>query len=381
MPLTSPFCRRALSVWLCGLCLGAYSLRWLAPPPGYAADLPVTVEVATTPPPDAIRPDGEAVRVTLTARLQGQALTAGHLHLTLTAPPRSTLLTTDFPHVEGTTLLDLDSDVAPDGTWSFQYIFPIRGVYTLALHVTPVPGGPGLQPTTLTKTVAVAENPEEVRNAWLFVAGLFLLGGIAGRLFARSAAARDIAQTAALLAVGLLSGGWLLGAAPAAIAQEHTHPRHASTGPRTVQGDDGWELTVEPRPGSATVGQLLELAIVLRHQGQVWTQPMEVSLTAVNQEDKKDVFQTTMLTQPGQSGPRLQFFDGAPHSVTVTARPVAETVRAVAPLSATVDLEVEALHPPMTVKLRLMALFIAILVGGMGLGFCCSGRLQEPQRV
>ena len=107
----------------------------------------------------------------------------------MTEPPRATVLTTDFPWVEGTPLLALNSDLQQDGTFTLQYIFPIRGTYLVDLELTPVPGGPAFPPTRLSKTIHISENPAEVRYAWLLVIGLFVLGVIVGMVFARSAAA------------------------------------------------------------------------------------------------------------------------------------------------------------------------------------------------
>ncbi|MGE3539499.1 MAG: hypothetical protein AB7N91_18960 [Candidatus Tectimicrobiota bacterium] len=367
----------------CGLCLllGAHALAWLLPVPGYAEDLAAEVTLSTDPPPEHIRPDGEAVRVTLSARLQGKPLSGGHLQLQVTAPPRSTILTTDFPHVEGSALLALASDLQPDGTWSMQYVFPIRGDYTFALQLVPLPGGPAFRPTSLTHTLHVAENPEEVRNIWFVVGGLFLLGVLVGHILARSAAAREALQPGNLVVFCLLTAGLLALGSPHARAQEHAHSAPVNSGTQVAQGGDGWELTVQPQPASATVGQLLDLGIVLKKDGQIWPRPLEVLLQASSQEDGKDILRTTLWTQSGQMTPRLQFFDGAPHSVTVTARPLAGSAGEVAPLTVTMGLEVLALHPPMAVKLRILALLLIVLVGGMVAGFFLPTRLKESGRA
>jgi hypothetical protein len=98
-------------------------------------------------------------------------------------------LSTGFPRVEGTPLLALDSEFT-DGSFNLQYVFPIRGTYTLDLGIAPVPGGPAFQPTRLHRMIRISENPVVARNAWLLIVGLFVLGGVTGRIFARSAAAR-----------------------------------------------------------------------------------------------------------------------------------------------------------------------------------------------
>lgn len=361
--------------WLI-LCVGH-----LLAPPGYAEDSQVAITLSTLPAETAIRPDGEAATVTLQALLGGQPLRGGRLTLYLTAPPRSKLLSTDFPHVEGSSLLALTSDLAPDGTFTFQYVFPIRGVYTLALHLEPTPEGTVFRSTDLATTLQLAENPAEVRHAWLLVLGLFGLGLVVGGAFARSAAARDRVMSSLLSLAWPLLGSLLVSGISVASAQEHAQKPNRSQRGHVVQRADGWSLEVQPQPDSATVGQLLALAIALKHDGRVWPHSMAIELVATNQEEGREVFRTTLHTQPGQPAPRLQFFDGAPHRLTVTARPYEAPGQEIPPLTATLDLEVLALHPPMAVKLRLMALLLVVLISGMAAGFFWPRRLKEPAGV
>src|SRR5437016_1037392 len=118
-------------------CFVCVWLLWVAP--GQTEDAAVTVEIASTPPLERIRPNTDLARVTLTALLHGKPLGQGHVKVQLTAPPRTTVLATGFPRVEGTALLALDSELR-DGAFTLQYLFPIRGTYTFDLDIAPVPG-------------------------------------------------------------------------------------------------------------------------------------------------------------------------------------------------------------------------------------------------
>ena len=80
-------------VWLLGVTLGQ------------AEEAAMTVEVASTPPLEHIRPNTDLARLTLTALLHGKPLGQGHVKVQLTAPPRTKILATGFPRVEGTPLL------------------------------------------------------------------------------------------------------------------------------------------------------------------------------------------------------------------------------------------------------------------------------------
>src|SRR5262245_48849449 len=82
---------------------------------GQAKEAAVTVEIASTPPLEHIRPNTDLARVTLTALLHGKPLSQGHLRVQLTAPPRTQILATGFPRVEGTPLLAFHSEFN-DGT-------------------------------------------------------------------------------------------------------------------------------------------------------------------------------------------------------------------------------------------------------------------------
>jgi hypothetical protein len=92
-------------------------------------------------------------------------------------------------------------------------------------------------------------------------------------------------------------------------------------------------------------------------------------------EDDKAVFETTTRAPTGSSFQRLQFFDGAPHTVTVTAQPVGQ--EQMTPLRAAFEMEVEGLQPPMAVKIRTLCLLIGILVVGMAAGFFLLGSSKE----
>jgi hypothetical protein len=280
----------------------------------------------------------------------------------------TTFLATGFPRVEGTTLLSLDT-LLHDGTVTLQYVFPIRGAYTLALELTPVEGGPVFPPANLWQSIDISEDPSVAHNAWMLVAGLFILGGITGIILARSAVAQERPPGLSLLA--LLLGGGLLGGLYLGTAQAH----HASTGAPVVSdhlivsGAEGWALDIQVQPFPATVGQLVHCAVALRKDGEVFAGPMALTLIAVHQEEGHTVFETHLRTPQGQSTPAVQFYDGAPHTLTVSARPAADEWQHIPLLTANLPLEVIALHPPTGVKVRMMAMLLIVLVLGMLVGF------------
>lgn len=349
-------------------CFVCVWLLWVAP--GHAEDAAVTVEIASTPPLERIRPNTDLAHVTLTALLHGKPLSQGHVKIQLTAPPRTKVLATGFPRVEGTPLLALDSELR-DGTFTLQYLFPIRGTYTFDLDIAPVPGGPAFPPTSLRQTVHIYENPVVRRNAWLLIIGLFVLGGITGVIFARSAAARERPLTRAIVGPLVLLYSALVPVSVVSAGPGHTEPAaDMARGHQVMRGADGWELEVRASPVPATVGHLVQFAIWLRQDGVVFPGMIEVAIEVANQEEAQAVAATHIRAREGHTSPGFQLYDGAPHTATITVRPVVGAERSVAPLTAVLGLDVVALHPPMAVQIRMIAILLGVLVVGMVVGFC-----------
>jgi hypothetical protein len=368
MPLTGS---SRLAFALCSgmmMAMCCLSLRLLRAAPAQAEQSPLTVEMTTMPAAEAIRPDTDLVRLTLTIRQHGQPLNNAYLQVKVTAPPRSAILSTDFPVVEGTHLLSLAS-VIRDGTLTFDYLFPIRGTYTFDLTVTPDPKRAEGLPTTLQKTLQIRENPAEVRNAWLLVSALFVFGGISGGLLARSAAARQ--QTALAVVLVILVAGFLRPEEVAAATLQ------------TPQTPAAWSLEVHPTPERATVGEPVQLAIVLKKDEKIFAAPMQVAIDIHHLEDHKAVLRAQTMAPDGATSLRFQFFDGAPHAVTVTARPVDDMTFAadVPSPRAVLDMEVTAVHPPVGVQLRLMAILIGVLAVGIMAGGFLMSTAKERRRA
>jgi hypothetical protein len=350
-------------------------LLWVAT--GQAENAAVTVEVASTPPLEHIRPNTDLARLTLTALLHGKPLGQGHVKVQLMAPPRTQFLATGFPRVEGTPLLALDSELI-DGHLTLQYLFPIRGTYTFDLEITPVPGGPAFPPTSLRKTIRIYENPVVRRNAWLLVIGLFVLGVITGAIFARSAAARERLLSRAIVGPLMLCCSVLAPLSTVAAHVGHTeHTAHGAPERQVMRGDKGWELEIHSSPMPATVGHLVQLAIWLRKDGEVFPGMTEVSIEVVNQEGTQAVVGTHIRVRQGYTSQSLQLYDGVLHTIAVTVRPMDEEASAGAPPTAVLSVDVLALHPPRAIQIRMMALLLGVLVGGMAIGFCMPWTSQE----
>lgn len=360
MPL-GDFCQSLRLCRVASLC-GLVSMLWTL------EAFAVTVSLRSSPPPDTIRPDHDMAQVTLAVQHDGQPLTHGHVQVKVTAPPHPRLLSTDFPIVEATTLLELASDLQPNGTFSFDYLFPIRGVYTFHVALQPVAGSTQFAPTAVQTPWRIHENPSEIRNAWLLVLGLFLLGGVFGLILARSARAKSA------LIVTVLLASTALGVRAEGDVRAQTE---TSKTQHVVRGEHGWALQVDATPAQATVGQPVRFDMALTKDGQVFAEETALAVELHHIEDDKPIFKTHILAPRGETSEQLQFFDGAPHRVMITAHPANRDRAGEPPLQAVFEMEVNAIHPPMAVELRTLALFIGVLTIGMVVGWFCPLSSKE----
>ena len=338
---------------------------------GQTAETGVTIEMVNTPSLEHLRLPTDLARVTLMALRHGKPLLQGHIKVQLMAPPHTPVLVPDFPRVEGTPLLAFDSDLI-GGVVTLQYRFPRRGLYTFDLELTPIPGGPVFPPTHLRKTVRISTNAVMLHPTWLLV-GLFVLGVSTGGLVARVAAARAQRRSRTLLGALVVCCSVLV---PNTMVAAHSgHPEHEAQGAperQIIRGDDGWELEIHAIPMPVTVGQPLHLALWLRKDGVVFLGMMEVAIVVVNLDEAQTVVETSTLARQGSTSQRLQLFDGVPHTIAVTVRPVGEEASGWTLPTVGLSVDVLAGSPPLMAQLRMMALGLGALLVGMAVGFCVS---------
>lgn len=124
-----------------------------------------------------VRPDLDTAEVELTfVNIQN-----GTAHIFLRSPERKFFSPTDFPIVEGTDLIDATLPIE-NGKATFQYMFPIRGDYHLKVDVV---DGEGKAVGTHELVITINENPEEVKNAVIFIAILVAFGFVVGYVLSR----------------------------------------------------------------------------------------------------------------------------------------------------------------------------------------------------
>lgn len=121
-----------LSALISAICLmGIVSYGWV----GFPQSPQPAVRLTTEPPVSQILPfEAEATRLQSPVQLTlqtvdglGKPLENADIHLTILTPPKNPWLTTDFPIVEGTKLLEIEAP-ASKGELQFQQMLPIRGL-------------------------------------------------------------------------------------------------------------------------------------------------------------------------------------------------------------------------------------------------------------
>jgi hypothetical protein len=324
------------------------------------SDLAVVLE--TTPSSGQIGPDETLTQTTLrVVDRNGQVISDAYLKLHLDAPPGNAFISTDFPIVEDTPLFEYEGTL-PEGVLAFDTIYPIRGTYRFQVEAGRNAATPVFEDTL---TLTLAENRNEIINFAVFVAFLLGLGIVAGFIIGRGSNARQMAMTgmALWLGLGLISGSTYP-------VQAHGGDGVSDTEPFTEQSRQGdLSLALTMSPGAGRVGTLNQLNFAVTDQAGSLVPDTTFDITFWHVEDDKQVFATTLAAPEGETAFEFQFFDGAEHEVRVIAHNAAGTVD----LSKVV--EVQALSPPLPLKIKTAIYLVLIVLVGIIIGL----RLQLGQ--
>ena len=297
-----------------------------------------TIDLQIQPTLENIRPLSKPARLTLTLRDgAGKAIDRAWFRVRLHAPPRGLFFSTDFPQVEGTHLIEIESPTF-QGKVEWEYVFPIRGVYRL--EVSAVDGvGDGVKQVF---PLRVRESRTKLLYLGGFLAGLFLFGVMVGRLFTRRGGEAHIAGS-------LL---WLLGSTMSicpAMAQELT-PK--------VPRDREFLVRLEVSPPK--VGQLSDIHLRLFEEKTGKSHPTHFTVAITQLEKGKRIFLLNRILTDGNLAFKFHFVDGSPHRVSSIAELTGRN-----PIRAEKDVAVTGIEPPKAVSLRALVLFLGVLVLGL----------------
>lgn len=315
----------------------------------------VSVVLQTDPPANQIGPDDTFAKTTLTVvDSSGQPISDAYLKLHLDSPPGNAFISTDFPIVENTPLMNFEGNL-PDGVLEFEYIFPIRGVYNFEVEA-------GRNPLSVTfadtLTLRLRENSNEVLNFVIMLLLLVGLGVVAGFIIGRGARARQAVASSLILLLGIAFMG-----ASVSVAQAHGGDAVSDTEPFNQSAThDDVTVTYAMTPGAGRVGTLNTLTFTATDTGGNLIPNSTFDVAFWHIEDEKPVFATTLFAPTGETSFDFQFFDGAEHEVKVNAS------NAPGAVELTWVIEVEGIDPPLLTKIKttiylVLVVFIGILIG------------------
>jgi hypothetical protein len=297
-----------------------------------------TIDLQIQPGLENIRPLSKPARLTLTLRDgAGKAIDRARLQIRLYAPPRGLFFSTDFPQVEGTPLIEIETP-SFQGKLEWEYVFPIRGVYRL--EVSAVDGvGDGLKQVF---PLRIRESRTKLVYLGTFLAGLFLFGLMVGRLFTpRSGMAHIVGGLLWLL-------GWVLSVSPAMAQQLMTK----------VPAEKKFVIRLEVSP--PTVGQLSDIHLRLFEEKTGKSHPTHLTLAITQLEKGKRIFFLKQIPTNGNLAFKFHFVDGSPHRVSSIAE-----LKGRNPIRVEKVVAVTGIEPPKAVSLRALVLFFGVLVLGI----------------
>jgi hypothetical protein len=353
------------------------------------------VLLSTNPPLEKILPfeaGTDRKQSPVTFKLQavdagGKLLTNALIKLQISTPPRNPFLTTDFPIVEGTKLLELEA-AAPNGKLEFEQMLPIRGNYQIQVNVSPLVAN-AFASYQQTLNLNVRENPVKYKFFAVIAAILLSLGLLGGWVIGGQEEIREgeIAPQSvrlllsALTVVAIVTLLFINITAEVAEAHGDAHsPKNEKIAP-SISQSQGMEVRITGNK-LATVGRLANLAVEVKDSTTgAAIKDVGLRVKAIALEDNLTVFAYQGF--PNAEGKLIwqeQFFDGSPHKVEVEAISLPESSRQFPAVKVAQFVEVEGIAPPMYIRLIGLFYFTAIVGMGMAIGLLIQHKRELPVR-
>lgn len=317
----------------------------------------------------------------------GKSLKNALMNLEILTPPRNFWLTTDFPIVEGTKLLEMQV-AAPDGKLEIQQMLPIRGNYQLKVNVSPIVVN-AFAPYQEVLNLNVRENPIKYKYLAVVAAILFSVGLLGGWVIGGQEELQEgeIAPQSVRLLLSSLTIVAIITLIfiniTAEVAEAHGGHNHKPENiAPSVQKNQDLEIKVLGDK-NATVGKLANLAVEVKDSNTgEFIQDAVLKVKAIALEDNLTVFAYQGFpNEKGQLIWKEQFFDGAPHKVEIEATPLKNSPRQFSPVKVAQLVEVAGIAPPMSTRLISLFYFTAIVGMGMIIGLLIQQRRQPLAKV
>ena len=302
----------------------------------------LNIYLKTTPALGLLRPFADPVNISLLVTgADGRPVEQGSAAILLDAPKSGAFLSTDFPVIEGSRLLEL---VLPlrQGRAGWKYLFPIRGDYRLSVRVVTADG----KAMAKSFVIPIAENPTKWLWLGLFCAGLFVFGFAAGRIFTAIPTAATMSWLLFFLGFVSVVGG-------------HDEPSSIN---KLESPSTALEIA------AATVGKPTRLHWRTPEGGKATAL---LSLTITHLEKHKTVFAIDKVPVGQDYLLDFHFPDGAEYRVNSLAE-----VSGQDPLRTEQLVAVIGVEPPMMAQLPALVFFLAVIALGLA-----AGRFSKTLKV
>ncbi len=277
----------------------------------------------------------------------GRPVSGARLKIQLKAPATPWLGSTDFPVVEGTSLLNQDLEIK-GASHTFKFVPPIRGTYILTASVEALPSDASFAPTQKTWQTTIHESPARKKNLLILLTILVLVGGISGFIMGRGP------HPSAVIAFLF----FLWPPSPLKAHGSHQHKPSPAAPAATMNDLDGGHIELELLTKEPRVGELSEIIAHYRNQqGQLQAAAFRLEVTQL--EHERLVFATDITASNGVLRWQGQFFDGSPHRVSITARPLAaQGQQMIAKVER--DVDVAGVEPPLRSVIKSFGLLMLV---------------------
>ncbi len=323
------------------------------------------VRTRISPSPDRIVPGKSFSTVTVLASENGTPLKDRAVKITLFAP-ESSFLTTDFPVVEGTRLLQLKGRLE-NGSFSFDYRFPIRGSYSLRATLLPADRG-NEKSVQVEKKFHVSENPNDLRNASFLFLGLLGLGLLSGVIVRRTALKDPSSGSTTAMS---LFGAFLLITGSTSLhahgPEDHHNKNSTPDHPPAHVEKENLKLNVDTPDPDPSVGKPIRVKAHFKNT-RTGTSPKTRYTLECTHEEGHLVFRMNTISKNGQLSQKIQFADGAQHRIRVRAQPVSSGDESQT-LTAGKKVDVRAIQPPGLVVAKMMTILMVVFLIGLSGGY------------
>lgn len=339
-----------------------------------------SIQLTTNPPIGQFYPfEAEAqspqspVKLTLTARNpSGQLLENSKFKLQIFTPSSNPFLSTDFPVVEGTKLLEMEA-IAPQGKLEIEQMLPIRGKYQVLVDVTPI-AGDSFTPIHQTLTLDVPETPVKYRNYGILLVILLAVGLGGGWIIGK----QQSPQTGEIAPAGvrlLLSGAVLVAISSllvvnisAEMAESHSHAHQSVAEKPAVVSDSQIKLQITGDK-YATVGEVANFQVqAIDTKTNLPVKDVVFKIATTQLEHNWTAFAYQGIADDNGLKWQQQFFDGATYNLAVEVAPSQSSTLQFQPVVAIQEIEVAGVATPLFTRL----ISLVYLVGAIAIGLAIA---------